>query len=235
MNEKRASWIQSGIDQCQTQPNFLKRRKSRKHFSAQEKSFVEAGKIKDSSDSETRQATRVKWQLEPEQQREADQRLLSFWQLIGGENNIPGNINRELVANTEETNDSPGDNQGSSTSKPIYQSAERKLSEVQVIEVDLTTTEEIEREEEVCAIEPPKMSRKSKPQKQQQEEALDNLSKLFDKTLLAELTTEDTWMVRLRRVIERGDKQGFELMGPYTNPLWSQMAVQDDCILVTIA
>ena len=31
---------------------------------------------------------------------------------------------------------------------------------------------------------------------------------------------------------ERGDKEGFELMGPYTNPLWWQMAVQDDCILV---
>ena len=39
-------------------------------------------------------------------------------------------------------------------------------------------------------------------------------------------------MDRLRRVIERGDKQGFELIGPYTNPLWSQMAVQDDCIMV---
>ena len=142
-----------------------------------------------------------------------------------------GEINRELVANTEETNDSPGNNQGSTISKPIA-SAERKLSEVQVIEVDLTTTEEIESEEEVCAIEPPKMSSKWKLPKQQQEDALDNLSKLFDKSLLAELTTEDTWMNRLRRVIERGDKQGFELMGTYTNPLWSQMAVQDDCILV---
>ena len=39
-------------------------------------------------------------------------------------------------------------------------------------------------------------------------------------------------MDRLRRVIERGDRQGFELMGPYTNQLWSQIAVQDDCILV---
>ena len=58
------------------------------------------------------------------------------------------------------------------------------------------------------------------------------LAKLFDKSLLAELTTKDFWMDRLRRVIERGDKQGFELMGPYANPLWSQMAVQDDCILV---
>ena len=92
--------------------------------------------------------------------------------------------------------------------------------------------EDIEGEEKVCTIEPPKTSSKSKLQKQQQEEALDNLSKLFDKSLLVELTTEDTWMDRLRQVIERGDKLGFELMGPYTNPLWSQMAVQDDCILM---
>ena len=98
--------------------------------------------------------------------------------------------------------------------------------------MDLTTTEEAESEEEVCAIEPPKTLRKLKLPKQQQEETMDNLTKLFDKSLLAELTTEDTWMDRLRRVIERGDKQGFELMGPYTNPLWPQIAVQDDCILV---
>ena len=74
----------------------------------------------------------------------------------------------------------------------------RTESEVQVIEMDLTTTEDIESEQEVCAIEPPKSSSKSKLQKQQQEEALDNLSKPFDKSLLAELTTEDTWMDRLR-------------------------------------
>ena len=188
-------------------------------------------KNRDSSDSETRHSSRVKWQLETEQQREADQRLLSFWQLIGGESNIPGSINRELVANTKETNDSPENGQGLISIKPTLP-VERKLSEVQVIEVDLTTTEDIESEQEVCAIEPPKPSSKSKLQKQQQEKALDNLSKLFDKSLLAELTTEDTWMDRLRRVIERGDKRGFELMGPYKNPLWSQMAVQDDCILV---
>ena len=36
-------------------------------------------KNRDSSDSETQHASRVKWQLEPDQQREADQRLLSFW------------------------------------------------------------------------------------------------------------------------------------------------------------
>ena len=187
-------------------------------------------KNRDSSDSETRQASRVKWQLEPDQQRQADQRLLSFWQLIGGEENIRG-PNRELVAHTEEVRDSSEYGQSSAIHKPTA-SAERKLSEVEVIEMDLMTTEEAESEEEVCAIELPKTLGKLKRPKQQQEETLDNLAKLFDKSLLAELTTEDTWMDRLRRVIERGDKQGFELMGPYTNTLWSQMAVQDDCILV---
>ena len=186
-------------------------------------------KNRDSSDSETRQQQRVKWSLEPEQQRIADQRLLSFWQLIGGENNVQEN--RELVADTQEVRENLEDELNPTSSKPIA-STERKLSEVNVIEVDLTTTEEAESEEEVCSIQPPKGLGKLRLQKQQQVETLDNLAKLFDKNLLAELTTEDTWMDRLRRVIERGDKQGFELMGPYTNPLWSQMAVQDDCILV---
>ena len=58
-----------------------------------------------------------------------------------------------------------------------------------------------------------------------------SLSKLFDKTLLAELISEDVWMDRLRRVIEKKDRAGFELMGPYTNPLWNQLSVVDDCIL----
>ena len=159
------------------------------------------------------------------------ERLLSFWQLVGGEPNIPGSINRELVAYTEETRDIPEESQGPISITPATSNG-RRLSEVQVIEVDLTTAEDIESDQEVCAIEPTKPSSKPKLQKQQQEEALDNLSKLFDKILLAKLTTEDTWMDCLRLEIERGDKQGFELMGPYTNPLWSQMAVQDDCILV---
>ena len=34
-----------------------------------------------------------------------------------------------------------------------------------------------------------------------------SLTKLFDKSLLAELVTEDTWMDRLRRVVERNDRQ----------------------------
>ena len=132
-------------------------------------------KNRNSSDSETQQAPRVKWQLEPDQQREADQRLLPFWQIIGGEGNIQGNTKRELVAHTEEITDSPENVQSSAITKPTA-SAERKLSEVQVIEMDLTTTEEAESEEEVCAIEPPKTLGKLEMPKQQREETLDNLA-----------------------------------------------------------
>ena len=39
-------------------------------------------------------------------------------------------------------------------------------------------------------------------------------------------------MDRLRRVVKRNDRQGFEMMGPFTNPLWHQMSVVDDCLLV---
>ena len=39
-------------------------------------------------------------------------------------------------------------------------------------------------------------------------------------------------MDSLRRVVERNDRLTFELMGPYTNPLWHQLSVVDDCILV---
>ena len=137
------------------------------------------------------------------------------------------NINSEVVATSEETRDIPEETQGPISITPAT-SNEGRLSEFQVIEVDLTTTEDIESDQEVCAIELPKTSTKQKLQKQLKEEALDNLSNMFDKSLLAELTTEDTWMDRLRRVVERGDKHGFELMGPYTNSLWSQMAGQDD-------
>ena len=44
----------------------------------------EGRKNRDSSDGETRIPSRVKWQLQPEQQKEADNRLLSFWQFIEG-------------------------------------------------------------------------------------------------------------------------------------------------------
>ena len=63
--------------------------------------------------------------------------------------------------------------------------------------------------------------------KQLWKEGLSNLSRLFCKNLMVDSTLEDSWTDRLRRVVEKGDKQGFELMGLYTNALWNQMAVVD--------
>ena len=61
---------------------------------------------------------------------------------------------------------------------------------------------------------------------------LDYLSRVFDRNLLAELITEDTWIDRLRIVIERNDRHSFDFMDPYTNPLWHQLSVMDYCILI---
>ena len=94
--------------------------------------------------------------------------------MIGGETITPVNLNRELVATSEETRDIPEETQGPISITPAT-SNERRLSEVQVIEVGLTTTEDIESDQEVCAIEPPKTSSKQKLQKQLKEETLDNL------------------------------------------------------------
>ena len=75
------------------------------------------------------------------------------------------NTEERPVANAE-TRDIPIDCQGPISITPAT-SNERKLSVVQVIELDLTITEEIESDQEVYAIEPPKPANKPKLQKQQ--------------------------------------------------------------------
>ena len=150
-------------------------------------------------------------------------RLISFWDLVGSEHAdkvIPGSL-LELKASTE-------------MSSPQKNIPER--NDVKVIEVDLTADSPIS-SPEISLVGGRKSDRKSRKEEFRQAEQLEdnnlhNLSKLFDRNLLAELTTEDTWMDRLRRVIERKDRHSFEMMGPYTNSLWHQMAVVDDCIIV---
>ena len=105
-----------------------------------------------------------------------------------------------------------------------------------IIDVDLTAESRSE-SPEVSVIKKEKTSHKSRKDDPRQgemstENSFDSLTKLFDRSLLAELISEDAWMDRLRRVIERNDRHSFELMGPYTNPLWHQLSVVDDCILV---
>ena len=112
-----------------------------------------------------------------------------------------------------------------------------------VIEVDLTGESSKDREvsPEVRVVTPKAARRVSHRSRRNEFQLAEQLpaengplkpAKLFDKSLLAELLTEDTWMDRLRKVVERNDRHGFELMGPYTNPLWHQLSVLEDCILV---
>ena len=108
-----------------------------------------------------------------------------------------------------------------------------------IIEVDLTA-EDDDDNQDVSVIQSTRSTKRTNKGQNKLDESLEDmsnvgnfsLSKLFDKNLLAEIISEDVWMDRLRRVIERKDRAGFELMGPYTNPLWNQLSVVDDCILV---
>ena len=153
-----------------------------------------------------------------DQDAEETKHLLSIWDLVSKDQEMPGNI-KELEAITQMVTSSPID----SPTKSIK-------------EVDLTA-EDDDLGLEFSEVQPSR--RINKRQTQLESSVADmgdvksfSLSKLFDKTLLAELISEDVWLDRLRRVIERKDRAGFELMGPYTNPLWNQLSVIDDCILV---
>ena len=158
-----------------------------------------------------------------DQDAEETKNLLSIWDLVSKDQEMSGNI-KELEAATQMVTSSP-------------RSGTRSVSPTKsIIEVELTA-EEDDQSQEVSEIQP---SRRINKRQTQLENSLADmgdigsfsLSRLFDKTLLAELISEDVWMDRLRRVIERKDRAGFELMGPYTNPLWNQLSVIDDCILV---
>ena len=160
--------------------------------------------------------------------------LVSFWELIGSEKNEKP-LPMELIAISVMQSPKP--------SKQTQLGDETEIG--QIVEVDLTMDSIDEPDyssgTETCMVTLQQKTRsghKSRKSCYQLSEQLKetnsplSLVKLFDKSLLAELVSEDTWMDRLRRVVERNDRHGFELMGPYTNPLWHQMSVVDDCLLV---
>ena len=210
--------------------------------------------ISESEDSDLEQTTQARWYLPNTQSGQststaqtvspgkrgpssstvstAQSKIVSFWELVGsGRSTEPPFAAMELEAIS-----------GIQNPKPPGLSTSGYEAEVgQIVEVDLTLDSD-DRDyssgTETCVITPQKTrhnSRKSEYKRGEQLMETDNplsLDKLFDKSLLAELVSEDTWMDRLRRVVERNDRHGFELMGPYTNPLWHQMSVVDDCLLV---
>ena len=153
--------------------------------------------------------------------------LMSFWDLMGAEKpNNPKSI-LELEARTVLDDLNRSD---------LSLESNTQRGNPQIIEVDLTA-ESPPGTPEVSIVTKDKTGHDSRRSRSHQRDTsteicLDNLTKLFDRSLLAELISEDVWMDRLRRVIERNDRYSFELMGPYTNPLWHQLSVVDDCILV---
>ena len=72
-----------------------------------------------------------------------------------------------------------------------------------IIEVDLTADTTSESPEVSFVAKEVRKTRQNEFRQAEHREDLLNLSKLLDRNLLAELTTENTWMDRLRRVIER--------------------------------
>ena len=188
----------------------------------------------DTSDSDIPQ---IEWRtvnryIKPKGQKEiasansAATKLISFWDLMGAEKSDNPKSLLELEART------------------VLEERGREIQDFEtnvqrekppIVEVDLTAESPSE-SPEVSVIGTKKITHKSRKNDSRlaetsREDNLDNLTKLFDRSLLAELISEDPWMDRLRRVIERNDRHSFELMGPYTNPLWHQLSVVDDCIL----
>ena len=173
----------------------------------------------DSFEEDSCAARPVMWNQDAEETKN----LLSIWDLVSKDQEMSGNI-KELEAITQMVTSSPraGTHSDSQTKS--------------IIEVDLTA-EDDDLDQEVSEVQPSKTINKRQTQLESSMADMGDvesfsLSKLCDKTLLAELISEDVWMDRLRRIIERKDRAGFELMGPYTNPLWNQLSVIDDCILV---
>ena len=155
----------------------------------------------DSLDEDNFAARAVLW----DQDAVETKNLISIWDLVGQDKEFTGNI-KELEVATQMITGSP-------------RSGTRSISPAKsIIESDLTA-EDDDNSEDVSAIQSTRRVNKRQTKLDDSLADMSNvgnfsLSKLFDKTLLAELISEDVCMDRLRRVIERKDRAGIELMGP---------------------
>ena len=141
-------------------------------------------------------------------------KLVSIWDLMGAERKDNSENMLELEAQLvmqSRTLQEQEANDGSESKR------------AQIPEVDLTAESPSEIPE-VSVIGGKRNSHKCRHDKfrraeQIEGDSLNNLIKLFDRNLLAELITEATCLDRLRRVIERNNRHSFELMRSYRNPL----------------
>ena len=113
--------------------------------------------------------------------------LLSIWDLVSQEKEYSGNI-RELEAATQMLTSSP--RSGNQSNSPVKS----------IIEIDLTA-EDDDNNQDVSVTQSTRRINKGRNKLYESLEDMSNvgnfsLSKLFDKTLLAELISEDVWMDR---------------------------------------
>ena len=150
-------------------------------------------------------------------------KLVSFWEIVGLEGSEKPKTMLDLEAQTQ------------MASPNAIENCIDENEGIPIVDLDLTADSPDKNDHAVNVVSR-RISHSSRKEERSANDAipgqLDILVRLFDWTLLAELITEDTWMDRLRRVIKRNDRHSFELMEPYTNPLWHQLSVVDDCILV---
>ena len=177
----------------------------------------------DTSDSEIQQ---IEWRtvnryIKPKGQRKISSaspvatKFISFWDPMDAEKSDNPKNMLELEARTVMENNGKREQDFDTNSQGDKPS---------IVEVDLTAERPSE-SPEVSMIGKKKITHNSRKNdfcqaETNRKESLDNLTKLFDRSLLAELIYEDPWTDRLRRVIERNDRNSFELMGPYTNRRW---------------
>ena len=149
--------------------------------------------------------------------------LVSFWDLVGLERSEKPKTMFELETQTQ------------MISPNAIETCVNQVEGMPIVEVDLTADSQDDDDHEGNVVSR-RINHNFTKEERGDNDAIpggtDNLAQLFDQTLLAELTTEDTWMDRLRRVIERNDRHSFEPMGPYTISLWNQSSLVDDRILV---
>ena len=125
--------------------------------------------------------------------------LVSFWELIGSERSEEPLPAMEIEANSE-----------MQSPKPPGQIASGEEAEVgQIVEIDLTLDSTDNRDyssgTETCMVTPQQKtrhnSRKTDYKLSEQLNETNGPLSVVDKSLLAELVSEDTWMDRLRRVV----------------------------------
>ena len=98
--ERRVFWTRNAIDRSLSNTNdFSEEEEVTETLQRTKKIIRGSRKNRDSSDSETRIPSRVKWQLQSEQQKEADKKISFVLAVDWGRNNHAGELQQGVSGN----------------------------------------------------------------------------------------------------------------------------------------